>query len=335
MKKILKNSIILSIILTIIIVGTNASFGQQNVVPGKNRVSYLSQGEKVVAFLFIPPNYKEGEKKPAIVLVPPATGVKEQTIGLYAEELSKKGFVTLAFDPRGFGESEGHPLLQDPYRIADDIKNSVSFLHTLDQVDTTNIFNMGICMGAGFAAYTTAYDSRVKALAVVSPFLDATDNFLNTVGSTTARKTLIAMANTARQRYYETGEDIMRKVVPETEEEMKVALPIAIGMREYYLPGKPGDVPNWKNAQSWISIESLLSFSIFNFTHMFESVPTYVVYGDKAVSADGAIKFYDDITGEKEKLVFEGAGHFDLYWMPEYVDPAVEGISAFFNKFIK
>jgi uncharacterized protein len=102
-----------------------------------------------------------------------------------------------------------------------------------------------------------------------------------------------------------------------------------LGMREYYLPGQPGAVPNWKNELSMLSMEPMLSFSIYNYTHMFDAVPVYMVYGDKAVSAEGAIKFYDALNGPKEKLVIEEAGHFDLYWKPEYVDPAVEGIAKF------
>jgi hypothetical protein len=82
------------------------------------------------------------------------------------------------FDPRGFGESEGHAQLEDPYRIVEDTKNSVSFIRTLDQVDADNVFNMGICMGSGFAAYATAFDARVKAVAIVSPYLDAAEGYI-------------------------------------------------------------------------------------------------------------------------------------------------------------
>jgi alpha/beta superfamily hydrolase len=37
------------------------------------------------------------------------TGVKEQVTGTYAEALTGAGYVTLAFDHRGFGGSEGTP----------------------------------------------------------------------------------------------------------------------------------------------------------------------------------------------------------------------------------
>mgnify|MGYP002064458387 CR=1 FL=1 len=75
--------------------------------PGENKVSFISEGQKLAGLLYLPEDYQKGEKRPAIVFIRPGTGVKEQTAGLYAKLLSEKGFVTLAFDPRGFGESEG------------------------------------------------------------------------------------------------------------------------------------------------------------------------------------------------------------------------------------
>ena len=315
--------------------GDYKQVANQDLKPGKNVVSYDSEGARIAAHVYLPEDYVEGEKRPAIVVNPPATGVKEQTIGLYAEKLSQKGFITLAFDPRGFGGSEGHPVLQDPYRIIEDIYNSISFLRTLEAVDVDNVFSMGMCAGAGYASYAAAFDSRIKAVAIVSPYLTAANDYLQLMGSpTNLRTNLMPQGAAARQKYFATGEDITIKLVPETEEEIKTARPIAVGMREYYLPGKPGDVPTWRNELSLLSMNSVLSFSVYNFTHLLEAVPVYVVYGDQAITADGAIKFYDAINGPKEKLVAEGAGHFDLYWKPEYVGPAVEGISNFMKSHI-
>jgi alpha/beta superfamily hydrolase len=146
-------------------------FNPEDLKPGKNTVEYLSNGSRISAFLFIPEDYVEGEKRPAIVITPPNSGVKEQTAGIYAEELSKKGFVTLAFDPRGFGDSGGHPLLVDPLRQVVDARNSIDFISSLEQVDADNIFNMGLCVGSGISAYETSTDSRIKAQAMVSPLL--------------------------------------------------------------------------------------------------------------------------------------------------------------------
>jgi hypothetical protein len=54
------------------------------------------------------PSDDPGHGWPAVVLTGPFTGVKEQVTGSYAELLRARGFVTLAFDHRGFGESGGY-----------------------------------------------------------------------------------------------------------------------------------------------------------------------------------------------------------------------------------
>ena len=45
---------------------------------GKNNVTFECYGTKIAGNLFIPKNYEEGNKLPAIIVICPATGVKEQ-----------------------------------------------------------------------------------------------------------------------------------------------------------------------------------------------------------------------------------------------------------------
>lgn len=117
--------------------------------PGENKVFFQSEGKQLAALVYLPQDYKEGGKRPAIAITRPASGMKEQTAGLYAQKLSKKGSITLAFDPKGFGESEGKPLVENPFSVISDTKNAITFLESLPQVDQENIFNAGICLGAG------------------------------------------------------------------------------------------------------------------------------------------------------------------------------------------
>jgi uncharacterized protein len=99
----------------------------------RSNVSFKSNGLKISGHLYIPDDYKKGEKRRAIVVSHPFGGVKEQTAGLYAKKLSEKGFITLAFDARYQGESEGEPrFLEDPFAREEDIKSAVSFLESRD-----------------------------------------------------------------------------------------------------------------------------------------------------------------------------------------------------------
>lgn len=301
--------------------------------PGKNTVSFSSQNEKVAADVFLPDDYKEGESRPAVIINPPASGVKEQTAGVYAKAMAKRGFAAMAIDPRGFGKSEGIRQLQDGFRVADDIRNGISFLGTLEAVDKDKIFAIGICAGAGYAAYATAFDARVKALGIVSPYLTSQEEFLQLVGgSGPLRTTLLAAAAAAEQKFYETGENTMTRVVPITDDEIARGRGIALGMRDYYLDGLPGDVPGWRNELSLLSTRPVLAFNIFNYTHMFDGVPIYMCMGEEAVSAEGAMRFYKEIAGKKEMLKLAKAGHFDLYYKSREVEPSADGMAAWFDQ---
>lgn len=331
--KILFNLIIISYL---IIVG-GYSVNAQDLKPGKNKVTYTSKGDTISAHVFLPDTYVNGQKLPGIVISPPVSGIKEQTAGLYAKKLSHKGFITLVFDPRGFGESQGREVLLNPYEYVEDILNSVSFIRTLKEVDPDNIFNVGLCAGASYSAYATAFDSRVKAVALITSYLTSSVDLLKAVGGSTKaiRQHVLPGSATAIQKYFETGENLTIKQVPTTKEEIEKSRPVPIGMRDYYLPGKPGSHPRWKNKLGLAGGHGVLSFDILHWTPWFDAVPVFMAIGSNAVSKKGAIQFYDAINGPKDKLVLEGAGHFQIYWMPKYVDPVVDGTSDFLKKHIQ
>ncbi len=117
---------------------------------GKNPVWFISEGKKLTGNVFVPENFKQREKLPVIVTVTPAGAVKELTAGQHALELSKKGFITLAFDHRTFGESEGFPRAkEDPFMKVEDIKNAITFMSCLEEADENKIGLLGICSGSG------------------------------------------------------------------------------------------------------------------------------------------------------------------------------------------
>ncbi len=136
---------------------------------GKNKVHFLSEGLKVVGHLYLPENYKKGRKLPAIVIVGPKGAVKEQTQGIYAKKLSGKGFITLAFDHRTYGESEGEPRhYENPYMKIEDAKTAISYIGSLDVVDKNRIGLLGVCNGGGLVP---RQQSMIKELKLMLLFL--------------------------------------------------------------------------------------------------------------------------------------------------------------------
>ena len=66
----------------------------------RTHVSYRNRyGIQLAADLYTPKNLDTTKKYSGIVIGPPYGGVKEQGPGVYANELAKRGFVALTFDP--------------------------------------------------------------------------------------------------------------------------------------------------------------------------------------------------------------------------------------------
>ena len=62
--------------------------------------------------LYIVKDMDETQKHPAIVVGAPYVVVKEQGPAVYANELARRDFVVLTFDPCYMGESGGEPVFQ-------------------------------------------------------------------------------------------------------------------------------------------------------------------------------------------------------------------------------
>lgn len=122
---------------------------------------------ELAGVLFIPENFDETKQYPAIVVVHPGGGVKEQTAGLYADKLAEAGFVAVAYDASHQGESGGGYLESPSARVAD-ISYVIDYLNNLPYVDNNRIGALGICAGGGYVDNAAQTDKRIKAVANVS-----------------------------------------------------------------------------------------------------------------------------------------------------------------------
>ena len=100
---------------------------------------------------------------PAIAVCGPFGAVKEQSSGLYAQEMAERGFITIAFDPSFTGESGGEPrFMNSPDINVEDFQSAVDFLSNYKKVDSEKISIIGICGWGGMALQTACIDTRKK-----------------------------------------------------------------------------------------------------------------------------------------------------------------------------
>src|SRR5678816_2765861 len=107
----------------------------------------------------------------ALAISGPFGAVKEQSSGLYANQMAERGFAALAFDPSYTGESSGEPRnVASPDINTEDFSAAVDYLGLQKNVDRNKLGIIGICGWAGFALNATAIDKRVKAVATTSMY---------------------------------------------------------------------------------------------------------------------------------------------------------------------
>ena len=128
-----------------------------------SKVTFVNRyGVTLAADLYIPKNAKG--KMAAIAVSGPFGAVKEQSSGLYAQTLTERGFLTIAFDPSFTGESGGHPrYVASPDINTEDFSAAVDYLTTREDVDPQKIGILGICGWGGMALNAAAIDTRIKA----------------------------------------------------------------------------------------------------------------------------------------------------------------------------
>ncbi|MCI8668997.1 MAG: alpha/beta hydrolase [Lachnospiraceae bacterium] len=129
-------------------------------------------GIKLAGDLYLPKTY-DG-KLAAIAVAGPFGAVKEQSAGLYAEELATRGFAAMAFDPSFVGESGGDVRnVASPDINTEDFSAAVDFLSVQDNIDSDKIGILGICGFGGMALNAAIMDTRIKA-SVTSTMYDMT-----------------------------------------------------------------------------------------------------------------------------------------------------------------
>ena len=133
-------------------------------------VSYFSEGDRLAGVV-----YQDADlagPRPGIVLCHGFTAIKEIILPDYARAFAEAGFVALAFDYRGFGESEGPAGRLIASRQVEDIRNSVTFLRTLPEVDPERVGLWGTSYGAANVIVAASEDDRVRCVTAQVGFSD-------------------------------------------------------------------------------------------------------------------------------------------------------------------
>lgn len=292
--------------------------------PGINRVTFQSEGERIVGNLYLPTAYKPGDKLPVIVVTGAWTTVKEQMPAIYAQRLADRGFAAFTFDFRYWGESGGVPRqYESPSAKVQDIKNAAAFLKTLPVVDSNRIGGLGICASAGYMVQAVADDSSFKSFATVAAWLHDIESLNKVFGEETVRRRM-EIGRTARQQYDRTGQ--VEYVPAYSQNDRNAAMS---GDVSYYGSRDRGVIPAWTNRFAVMSWHEWQGFDAMAIASKI-STPTLIVHSDGSALPDNARKFYASLSGKKQLVWTEGQ-HLDFYDRDPQVATTVDALITHFQ----
>lgn len=271
-------------------------------------------GITLAADMYIPKNATG--KLPAIAVSGPFGAVKEQSSGLYAQEMAERGFLTIAFDPSYTGESGGESrYVASPDINTEDFSAAVDFLSTRDDVDPERIGIIGICGWGGLALNVAAMDTCIKA---------------------TVASTMYNMSRVNANGYFDSMDANARY---ELREKLNAQRTVDAGNGTYALGGGvvdplPDDAPffvkdyyDYYKTQRGYHPRSLNSNDGWNVTSPLSFINTQqlayadeirnavlIIHGEKAHSKYFSEDAFKKLKGDnKELMIIPGAVHTDLY----------------------
>lgn len=300
------------------------------------KVAFKDQYQMNVAGnLFVPKSFERSKAHPALVVSHPMGAVKEQSANLYATRMAEQGFVTLAIDLPGWGESEGPRNLVSPEMYAEAFSAAVDFLGTRPFVDRGRIGAIGICGSGSFVISAAKIDPRMKAIATVSMYDMGAVNRHALQKSLTLEQRKAGIAAAAEQRYVEfQGGDIA--VAGGTDLELTADThPIQREFYDFYRTPRgeftpAGASPQRTTKPTVASNVKFMNFYPFNDIETISPRPLLFISGDQAHSREFSEDAYRRAAEPKELVWVPGAGHVDLYDRVKLIPWA--RLSSFFGR---
>ena len=280
------------------------------------KVTFVNRyGITLAADMYIPKN--GSGKMPAIAVSGPFGAVKEQSSGLYAQQLAERGFLTIAFDPSFTGESGGMPRrVASPDINTEDFSAAVDFLSVQDNVDPERIGVLGVCGWGGIAIQAAINDPRIKAT-VASTMYDMTrvhangyNDSENSAEMRNAKRKAMADLRTENYRSGTYGRDggVVDPLPDDAPQFVKDYHAYYKTPRGYH-PRSGNSTDGWNTT----GLAAFINFKFFEYADELESA-VMIVHGENAHSLYFGEDTFKKLKGDnKELLIIAGANHTDLY----------------------
>jgi uncharacterized protein len=283
----------------------------------RQKVSFKNRyGTTIAGDLYLPKN--PGSKSlAALAISGPFGAVKEQSSGLYAQNMAERGFAALAFDPSYTGESGGEPRnVASPDINTEDFSAAVDFLGLQKSIDRNRIGIIGICGFAGMGLNAAAVDKRVKAVAVTSMYNMSRVMASGYFDSLTPEERAETLEELGEQRWKDAEQGTHAASTNNLPEKLKGNEPqFVVDYFTYYKTARGFHPRSINSNGAWTATNpwSFMNMPLLTYIKEISPRPVLIIAGENAHSRYFSEDAYKAAAEPKELIIIPNATHVDLY----------------------
>lgn len=274
-------------------------------------IEFPSKGVQCRGWLYVPDQLENSDTAPAIVMAHGFSAVKEMFgVSRYAERFQEAGFVTLVFDFRFLGASDGAPRGRIvSHEQCEDIQNAITWLSRQRQVDSGRIGVWGTSYSGGHVLHVATVDRRIKAVVSQVPTINPLEQVVRRSGRDGLQR-LTEMLAEDRERRFDGQPSRSVKVVAPQGELSALSVPEAYDA----MSREAASAPSWVNSVTLDSLEDYVQYVPTANLELVSPTPMLMVLAeaDSLIPADLAIAAFE-AAGEPKKLHVADCGHFEIY----------------------
>ena len=298
----------------------------------RREIEFPSRGLKCRGWLFVPDDSVASQPAPAIVMGHGISAVKEMfRLSAYAERFEEAGFVTLIFDFRFLGASDGNPRGQIiSHEQQEDLRNAITWLSRQPEVDADRIGAWGTSLSGGHVLHLAAFDRRIKAVVAQVPTIRPIEQIVHRIGKDGLER-LRGMLATDRAQRFEDGTVNYMNVVGLPGELAALNVPDAY---EAMMRNAEG-APNWINQVTLESLENYVEYVPTASIELITPTPMLMVLAeqDSVIPVELARAAFDR-AGDPKELHTLPCGHFEVYETEPWFSKAVSSMVEWYTKYL-
>jgi uncharacterized protein len=298
----------------------------------RREIEFSSRGAMCRGWLYVPDDLPVTQPVPAIVMAHGFSAVKEMFgLSSYAEHFEQAGFVTLVFDFRFLGASDGTPRGQIlSHEQQEDYRNAITWISLQPEVDQERIGAWGTSYAGGHVLHLAAFDRRIKAAVAQVPTIYPVEQIMYRAGKDGLSRVMELLKEDRARRFGNDSHDSIPVVGPP-------GTLSALSAPDAYeaMMRNASAAPNWVNEVTLESLENYVGYHPTSSIEFISPTPLLMVLAehDTLIPIDLARAAFERV-GEPKKLVTLSCGHFEVYETEPWFSMAVSAMTDWYIRYL-